>query len=493
MCEKKSTTFHFLNGISPPGWISELVHYTNILDPKTPAGFVGGQGPGPWGGYDYALLSRAVQWMEAYDINGTNEILRSLWNKDRRPRMQTFFSVKNPKLNSWFLCYYLLHGNQAVIAWPDGWFNTKEHDIAPFLIVNRDTFKEIQGPVSEPIVNPQTIFDPDPIGIYYSHPSIQAGWAMDAITHGSTWINRRGSLDNENQSKGVLRKVWCKILEDLGFQYDFVSYLDVQEGAIDLNDRFKVIILPKTICLSDHDANAFISFVKNGGTLIADYLCGLLDDHGKGRVKGELDELFGITRNEAAGYMNGEGLTEIDGEKHKKPFLERITFYRDAYRYKDIIVFERETMHTNTAEGIALKNYLGLLQGPSIRIKNQIGKGTAFYLNLSPIEYWDPSKRFSSYGREWRNFVSEILEQVGMRSRVKVYENGNTVNMIECLFWQNGGKHFLGLVKNPTDQKEMSVLGKKYPVNGITGKEAELRIEFRDRVELFNLRTGQDL
>ena len=31
----------------------------NSIDPRIPAGFVGGQGPGPWGGYDYAMLSRS--------------------------------------------------------------------------------------------------------------------------------------------------------------------------------------------------------------------------------------------------------------------------------------------------------------------------------------------------------------------------------------------------------------------------------------------------
>ena len=57
--------------------LSELVKYSNTLDPDTPAGFVGGQDPSVWGGYDYGMLSRAVQWMEAYDVNGTNEILKS--------------------------------------------------------------------------------------------------------------------------------------------------------------------------------------------------------------------------------------------------------------------------------------------------------------------------------------------------------------------------------------------------------------------------------
>jgi len=87
--------------------LSELVLYANTIDPATPAGFVGGQGPSVWGGYDYGRLSRAVQWMEAYDILGTNEILRSFWNGTGKMRMQTFFSKKNWKKDAWFLWYYL--------------------------------------------------------------------------------------------------------------------------------------------------------------------------------------------------------------------------------------------------------------------------------------------------------------------------------------------------------------------------------------------------
>jgi len=474
--------------------LAELSRYANSIDPRIPAGFVGGQGPGPWGGYDYAMLSRSVQWMEAYDINGANEILRSFWDQNRRPRMQTFFSTKNPKLDSWFLWYYILHGNQAVIAWPDGWFRSGGHDIAPHILANKSTFEEIQGRVTEPILNPTTLFDPDAIGIYYSHPGIQAGWAMDAITHRKTWINRKGSIDDENQTKGVLRKVWCKLLEDLGYQYDFISYLDVQEGVADLCKKFKVIILPKTICLSDREVNALRAFVKEGGTLIADYFCGLLDEHGKGRPQGALDDLFGIERDESAGYMNGVGLTEIDGEKYEQPFLKRLTYYNGAYRYKDIVVFERGTKHVPGAKGIEIKDRWGLFHCTSVLIKNRGGRGHTIYLNLSPIEYWDPGKRFSSYGDTWRKLVSGIMESAGLEPRVCVYERGDAANTIECLFWRNGNKHYLGLVKNPTEQKELKAVGKGSRVQGITGQEVEIRLEFREGIrELINLRTDKHL
>jgi hypothetical protein len=423
--------------------------------------------------------------MEAYDIHGINEILRSFWNEERRPRMQTFFSTHDRKLDSWFLWHYMLHGNQAAIAWPEGWFRAGDQDIAPHVRDLKDVFEEIQGPVGEAIVDPESRFRADPIGIYYSHPSIQAGWAMDALVHGRTWINRKSSLDNANQSKGVLRGVWCKTLEDLGFQYDFISYLDVREGKDDLS-RFKVVILPKTMCLSDREAEALSTFVEQGGMLIADHLCGVFDERGKARKAGVLDPVFGIRRDDGAGYLNGKGLAEIDGEKYQEPFLQRFTHYAGALRYKDIVMFERGTMNDPGATGVAAKES----DAPSVLIEKTRGKGKTVYLNLSPLEYWDPERRFSEYGEAWRAVISGILERAGLRPRVEVFEQGARANMIEALFWERGEKLYLGLVKNPTIEKERPRVG---GCQGITGVETEIRIAFPVEVELLNLRTGENL
>ena len=472
--------------------LAELTRYTNSIDPDTPAGFVGAQGPGPWGGYDYAKLSRAVQWMEDYNIHSTNEILRSFWSDERRPLMKTFFSTKDPKLDSWFLWYYMLHGNQGVIAWPEGWFGSDGNEIAPYILANKNSFEEIQGKISEPIVNPKTVFDPDPIGIYYSHPSLQAGWAMDVIVHGKSWVNRQGSIDNKNQTMGILRNVWCKVLEDLGLQYDFISYLDVEEEMVKLNKKFKVIILPKTVCLSDKEAQALKEFVCDGGTLIADYLCGMMDQHGRGREKGILDDLFGIVRDESMGYMNGKGLTEIDGEKYQKPFLDRFSNYDGAYRYGDMVVFERGTKHRPGCKAVEIKDNVGLFHRASVLIENRADKGQTFYLNLSPIEYWDPTKRFSGYGHTLRKMVSAVMNSAGIQARVTVYERGNAANMIEPLYWKNGNKHYLGLIKNPTEQKELKTVGQESEVQGITGQEVEVQLKFKDPIQgLVNLRTNK--
>ena len=454
--------------------LSELVAYANGIDPFTPAGIVGGQAPGPWGGYDYGRLARAVQWIEAYDIHATNEIMRSFWRSPKRIRMQTFFSRKDWKLDSWFLWYYMLHGNQAAIAWPEGWFETKQGIKSPVGYIKELTpvFKEVQGRISEIIVDQNTLFSPDPVGIYYSHPSIRAGWVMDALVHGKPWPNRLSSIDNENQSAGVLRKAGCKLLEDLGFQYDFINYLDVKDAKINLNEKFKLIILPKIVCLSHEETLALKRFVMNGGVLVADHLCGVLDEHGKWRGKGALDDLFGVDRNDGPGYLNGKGLTEINAEKYNAPFNERFTYYNGAFEQNGLVIFERGTKRAKPGIQTGVKK-------PDCLVKNQAGKGWTCYLNLSPIRYWHSSTRCSENGKTWRIMIQSILSSSGLAARVKVAADDECPTL-EPLFWKSGKDTYLGIIKNPSDDYE-----------SIREKPGEIALNFAETTTLVNLHTGK--
>jgi len=190
--------------------------------------------------------------------------------------------------------------------------------------------------------------------------------------------------------------------------------------------------------------------------------------------------------------MNGKGLTEIDGEEYERPLLKRFTYYNGAYRFQDIVVFERGTKHQAESKGIKIKDKLGLFHPASVLIENHDGKGRTVYLNLSPVEYWDPSKRFSDYGLAFRKIVSAVMNSAGIQPRVTVYERGNAVNMIEPLYWKNGDKNYLGLVKNPTEQKELSRIGQLFGIQGITGHEVEIQLEFKDPIHgLTNLRTNR--
>ena len=430
--------------------LADLTRYTNMLDPLIPAGFVGGQQPSAYGGYDYALLSRAVQWMEASDLGGTNEILRSFWNRPRRVQVQTYQLRQASKGNVWSLWHRLAHGNQATIAWPEGWIRDTAagtRELSPVIAQLAPTFQEIQGRAGEFIVNPDAYLEADPIGLYYSHPSIRAGWAVDSITHAETWPKRMTSIDDDNLSSAHLRLAWCKLLEDLGYQYEFVSYLDVTEGRIDLATRFKVIVLPQTISLSDREGQTLRQFVRSGGLLIADALCGVLTDTGRGRKIGILDDLFGIQRDESRGYFNGRGITEVDAEEFARPFPERLRAYDGALLYRSMIVCERGTraMSGTIREGAGRANVL---------VRRTVGEGQTVYLNLTPLAYAHFLFRSGKMGAAWREILGKALGDAGLRPRVEIYRGDEREPWMECLLWRNANRYCLAVLKNGDDASD---------------------------------------
>ena len=465
--------------------LADLTRYTNKLDPTIPAGFVGGQQPSAYGGYDYALLCRAVQWMESSDLGGTNEILRSFWNRPRRVQAQTFDARWPHKMNVWVLWHRLVHGNQATIAWPEGWMrdgSLGKRELSPVIEQLAPTFREIQGRAGEFIINPDSYLETDPIGLYYSHPSIRAGWAMDSITHGATWPKRLTSMDDANLSSAHLRLSWCKLLEDLGYQYDFISYLDVHEGRIDLVKRFKVIILPQTLCLSERETRALRQFVQSGGMLIADTLCGLLSETGRGRRAGALDDLFGIVRDESRGYLNGQTVVEVDAENFQKPFPERLKAYEGALLYRSMVVFERGTKAASGSASEAAGSAVAL-------IRRKTEKGETLYLNLTPLAYAYLSYRASNVGQAWREVIGKTLRDAGLRPRVEIYSRDQQEPWMESLLWRNGNRYCLAVVKNvlgSADAPDFMKMIEQEP------KEIMIRLNLPVR-EVRNIRTEKSL
>ena len=168
-------------------FIGELVEYSNRLDPSTPCGFVGGQSPSAFGGFDYAKLMRKVQFVESYNVGGSQAIIRSFNPHNAIPAVTTLFH-QNVDDTVWQTWYYLAHGNRGFIGWVDGWFDGKLpkpwHDkVAP-------TLREAADKIGPLLAGAEWVHDG--IAIYYNHASIQLGWIFDAEAHGRTWINRNG-------------------------------------------------------------------------------------------------------------------------------------------------------------------------------------------------------------------------------------------------------------------------------------------------------------
>ena len=269
-------------------FIGRLVTWANKLDPKTPCGFVGAQAPNIWGGYDWAKLIKKIQFVEAYDLGSAQEIIRSFNPHNAIPQVTTHFhkDAESAGKDTWESWYYFAHGNRGMIAWVEGWFEGKRPK--PWLKKYSKTLKELTKVQGPKLVGAKWIHDG--VAIYYSHPSIQVSWCFDIEPHRGTWINRMG--DYRLGTSHCVRKAWEYILSDSGIQYNFIPYDEVVLNGIP--QEYKVLILPACYALSDIEARRIKDFCRKGGTVIADFCCGLFDQHGKARRKGVLDDLFGV-------------------------------------------------------------------------------------------------------------------------------------------------------------------------------------------------------
>ena len=449
--------------------LADLTRFSNGIDPTVPAGFVGGQGPSPWGGYDWRKLCKAVQWVEAYDIGASNTILRSFWSQ-QRPHMQTYFSSKDPRRDAWFLWYYLCQGNRGVIAWPEGWI--KDGKAADHLVALAPTFKEVQGPVSKTIIDGK--LQGDGVAIYYSHPSIQVSWTLDAACHGGTWPNRSSSMDSGASTSGLSRIGWVKSLQDAGVQPVFVNQDHLLAGSLG-KSGIKILLLSRALCLSDAEVAAIRAFAKAGGTVIADHLCALFDEHGKARPAGALDDLFGVKRDLAQGWFNGKDLTEVNGELAVS--LKAENWALDALKAHGVAVVERGLSTVGAAKGE--------VAGQSVAL---VRNGTATYLNLSAVGY--VLHRGTEQGKEWLTVVSGLLKAGGVTPRLAISAKDGAAELIETLFWGNGPRTTVCVIKNTHRAATINSFG---DMKGQLGDAAvQITLDFAKPVkDLRNERTGK--
>lgn len=126
----------------------------------------------------------------------------------------------------------------------------------------------------------------DRIAIHYSQPSIRMNYMQkfhekevpDVLGH-----YRSSRLDFE------------AVLHDLGYDFNYLAYGQIEQGEL-TPANYRMLILPHSTALSAQETAAIRKYVADGGIVLADYLVGLFDDHGKPNAGGSLDDLFGIKR-----------------------------------------------------------------------------------------------------------------------------------------------------------------------------------------------------
>ena len=418
-------------------FLGRLVERCNREDPSTPCGFVGGQAPNLWGGYDWAKLARKVQYVEAYDLGSAPEIVRSL--SPGIPRISTHFHDDRRGVGNdvWMAWHHFAHGNRGMVGWVEGWF-LPDGTPRPWLERFSLTLRELGGVQGRKLVGARRLHDG--IAIYYSHPSIQVSWMLDAEPHGRSWPNR--NQDHRLGTSHNVRRAWEMLLNDAGLDYDFLAYDEVVLHGVPA--RYKVLILPAAYALSDVEARHIAGFAAAGGTVIADFACGLFDQHGRGRSRGALDDLFGVRHDGSEtreDFFGGRLWVETDQEKG---FGFRR--YRELFDTASPKLWP--PLPRSGGEGGRNRSFAIAERRLPVGSSRRVGKGRAVYLNLSPQRYLMYRQEGTDTEQHRRTFLHHVLA-AGAVPWIKAAPLGKGPHpKLETVVWSKGGRTLVLILQN---------------------------------------------
>ena len=276
-------------------------------DPQARVGITGALGPSAFGGWDWSRLAQALDVCEAYDIGCAKALWRDL--APGKPALNTLLLRNDPKQLPGLLramwSTALEGGPRGVLLWdevvvegkPQRLLLTSDGNPSPVAVALGPTLRELSGPMGHLLARGRR--EPAKIGLLYSPASVRMHWLLEAARlHPKDWLKAWGANTAAERCESAqlrLRVSWAALLSDLGLPWRFISSTELERGRLDTQTSgLRVLVLPRTMALSDTEVAEIKSFVSKGGIVIADALCGRFNGQGVAREKPPLDHLFGV-------------------------------------------------------------------------------------------------------------------------------------------------------------------------------------------------------
>ena len=334
--------------------------------PGLPRGFLGGQAPAAWGGYDWSLLARDVTFVEAYDIGGARDVVASFASAETR-RVETLFLGKDPRPVRAKFFGMMAHGLSGAVLWSSRKFLDRRGDPTPVAAALAGAFREAAGPVGRALAGSTLERGPWIVALLESQPSVRLHWWKDSLADGRSWPRRFGSYEATHSTSMATRVSWIRLIEDLGFQSRFLTERELERGALRRGLASpRLLVLPRTVALGREACRALRIYVEAGGVVVADGETALYDPSLHRRKKGALDDLFGIRRP-------SDPSAWVPSDRNGRPLPS-------AFSPGGLPVLQ---LGISPAKGTRFKVTAGRKWAFSVRR----GLGRAFYWNLSLCPY----------------------------------------------------------------------------------------------------------
>jgi len=292
---------------------------------------------------------------------------------------------------------------------------------------------------------------------------------FDSREDGDSWPRRFSSYEATHSRFARVRDSFVRIVEDLGLQFNFVSYEEIENGEL-IKGGYKVLLLPQSVAMSREECRQIEEFVRTGGTVIADNMTATMDEHCKRLPYGQLDGLFGIKR----------------GGVRWRPEAVGGSLPSDVPGAVPLRVYETDiTLTTGKA--------LHLIDGVPAVIENRMGKGRAIYLNLDMHDYGKLRLTLPK-SRSYLDLFGRLLRESGIEPPVKVLDptTGQPLPCVEV--WRYGGEDsdYIALMRNPEfDADSLRDVG--YPDNSELERSVRVLVILPRRARVMDVRTGEEL
>lgn len=242
------------------------------LDPEGMMGIHAGWDLWMGRGYDYWLLSRALDAMMGYS-GPQNQYMRSFCER----HFGCWFhynmgSVHDVRWHPWYMLMSGAHGFGWYTIAPQIWgATTADMQLSSDWEACKDEIRDV-GDIGDLLVKAE--YQDDQVAVHYSQDSYHTGMIGLGINNLS-WVHQ----------------AFTNLLFDAGVPHRWVSYEQLANGEV-TPERFKVLILPHSRSMSAAEVARVRAYVEAGGLLWADEIPATHDESGRKLEQSALADLF---------------------------------------------------------------------------------------------------------------------------------------------------------------------------------------------------------
>ena len=279
------------------------------------------------------------------------------------------------------------------------------------------------------------------------------------------------------------REGWVNVLEDCGYQYNFVATPQIEEGEL---AKYRVFILPYSIELSEKEAEKIREFANKGGTVIADFQTGVMDL--APNAPGVIDDVFGIERRNT---HNRKFFTCHEFKRTKDFDIFEIPDSGGEFQL-DGFSFAEEGIRV--APGAKSAYYHDFSPALSAVVVNNYGAGKGIYLNTSMDDYVTARK---DGGEDMRGLIKTLLTYAGIK-RFCTLSDPETGEPIEAghetVYYSAPDAKFVAILRDMAETRAMSHDGLVVGGSEDKGESVEqLRVNFAEKAHIYDMRTFEYL